>query len=819
MIDALIWFITVEILGLIALPVTFRLFKSLPDKGYAFGKALSILLVSFVLWILSSIHILPNTQWAIILLVVIFAAGSFVLFRRRRSEMKEYLVQNRGVIIATEAVFLIAFVGYGVIHAYNCDIMSYGEKPMDLAFLNGVVRSNYFPPNDPWLSGYSINYYYFGYLMMGVLTKLTGIGTNISFNLSLMLIYALTVVGVFSIVYNLVRIMKGGFRAAIGFGLVGVVFLLIIGNLEGVLEMMHTHGAGSQGFWKWVDIGSLNSSIHGSKWYPNDFWWWWRATRVINTNALSVTWGQDYTITEFPSFSFLFADLHPHVMSLPFVLLNIAVCLEIVMSPVVLGLAWIRKNWAKLLIFAVCLGALSAINTWDLPIYIFLFVIAALAGVFLAQRRMDIKMLRSAFVFLVVLVSLSLLLYLPYYLNLQTAGIKGIALVNNIATSPLHFCIFWGLLLFLSMSLIFGMAWRLSGIEGLRSAWLKVRGVFGSGGASAGRMKDIFRRNTLVRYVIIAVAVFPLLPYIFWAIWSLADHASFVSVLEKFGHILPLLLIIYLIIFILIRRLRAAAASDESASRASIFVSLLLFVGFMLLMGLELFYVRDPNGIRRMNTMFKYYYEVWVFLSIASAFGLYWIASHWRPKSLIKKIGVGMWWVFCALFIIGSLIYPIAATLTMTNEFSLQPTLDALAYDKQGHAGDYEAVMWLNSNVSGAPVIVEATGNGSSYYDGYFRISGRTGLPTVIGPVNWERMWRGSDKLFAGRAEDVDLIYTSNDSSQVQALLDKYHVTFVYVGYLERAQYGESVGDKFAGFMDVAYENSDAIIYRVREVQ
>ena len=141
MIDALIWFITVEILGLIALPVTFRLFKSLPDKGYAFGKALSILLVSFVLWILSSAHILPNTQWAIILVVFLLAAVSFALFWRQRSEMREYLVQNRGVIIATEAVFLIAFVGYGVIHAYNCDIMHYGEKPMDLAFLNGVVRS------------------------------------------------------------------------------------------------------------------------------------------------------------------------------------------------------------------------------------------------------------------------------------------------------------------------------------------------------------------------------------------------------------------------------------------------------------------------------------------------------------------------------------------------------------------------------------------------------------------------------------------------------------------------------------------------------
>jgi uncharacterized membrane protein len=293
-----------------------------------------------------------------------------------------------------------------------------------------------------------------------------------------------------------------------------------------------------------------------------------------------------------------------------------------------------------------------------------------------------------------------------------------------------------------------------------------------------------------------------------------------VSVLDKLGHILPLLLIVYLIVYILIRQLKKAAASDESASNASIFVSLLLFVGFMLLMGLELFYVRDSAGFRRLNTIFKYYYEVWVFLAIASAFGLYWIASHWHPKSAGKKVAAGVWWTLCVLLTLSSLIYPLAATLTLTNEFSLKPTLDALAYDKQEHADDYEAVMWLNNNVAGAPIIVEATGSGGNYYVGYFRISSRTGLPTVIGLLDHERLWRQDmDNLFTGRAEDVNLIYTSNNSSQVQALLDKYDVTFVYVGYLERETYGDSVGAKFAGFMDIAYTNNGTTIYKIKEGQ
>jgi uncharacterized membrane protein len=250
LIDAFIWWLCVELLGLIALPATFVLFKSLPDRGYALGKALAILIVSFLLWFAASIHVLPNTRWAIILIIVLLALGSLFLLWRRRHELKSFISENRGVIIATEVIFLLAFVLYAVIRAYNPDI-HFGEKPMDFVFLNGILRSEYFPPLDPWLSGHSISYYYFGYLMMATLTKLTGISSAISFNLSLALIFALTAIGAFSIVYNLVRMCRGGIKAAIGFGLVAAGFLLILGNLEGILELIHAHGLGGEASQGW----------------------------------------------------------------------------------------------------------------------------------------------------------------------------------------------------------------------------------------------------------------------------------------------------------------------------------------------------------------------------------------------------------------------------------------------------------------------------------------------------------------------------------------------------------------------------------------
>ena len=168
----------------------------------------------------------------------------------------------------------------------------------------------------------------------------------------------------------------------------------------------------------------------------------------------------------------------------------------------------------------------------------------------------------------------------------------------------------------------------------------------------------------------------------------------------------------------------------------------------------------------------------------------------------------------CALLIAGSLIYPIAATLTMTNAFGVEPTLDGLAFVERTNPAEYEAIKWLNSNVGGAPVIVEAAGG---YFTDYFRVSARTGLPTILGSPGHELQWRGSYLPFEGREEDINLIYESEDIGEVEETLEKYSVTYVYVGDLEREQYGMEVGERFEDFMDVVFENEGVTIYKVRE--
>lgn len=769
MIDALIWLITVESLSLIALPVALVLFKNLPDRGYAFSKALSILLVSFTLWFLSSIHVLPNTRWAIVLVVVLFAVCSCVLFWRRRSDIKEYLSRNRSVIITTELIFVSAFVLYAVIRSYNPEI-AYTEKPMDFAFLNAIMRTDYFPPHDPWLSGFSLNNYYFGHMMMATLTKLTGVSTAVSFNLSLALIFALAAAGAFSIVYNLVKMCHKGLKTAIVFGIVAAGFLLVLGNLEGALEIGYAHGMGSEGFWSWVGINGLQTPYHSGHWYPSQFWWWWHASRVISPVV-----GID-TITEFPFFSFLLGDLHAHLLALPFALMSLAVTLNLFAADEPLGLGWLKKNLAPFILMIVCIGALGAIHTWDLLIY--LFILIAAVWIHTRIRHGEERWWKGGVLVAGFATAGALLFYLPFYLNMSSP-VNGISLWKGPDARILHQVILWGVFLFIGGSFI------------------------------VARLRDISKRSLWRVGAITAGALFLL-----WAVWAIAVAATGggANIGLRFAYSIPPILLLTAVVVAIFSAMR-----KDMADKGIIFMLLLIFTGILLVYGCGLFYVND-GWFGRMNTVFRFYYQSWIMFAVASAFGLYYIYSHWpvlRRRGYIIK---GCWWFVIALLLTGALLYPLAATFSRTNSFSNSSTLDGLAYLKNSSPSEYEAISWMNDNIDGAPVVLEAVG---AAYSSYGRVSMMTGLPAVLGWEQHERHWRGwteagSDSETQARREDINLMYTSDDVDLVKELLTKYGVAFMYVGQLERDAYGSGAGAAFAYCADIVFENEGVVIYEVR---
>lgn len=199
----------------------------------------------------------------------------------------------------------------------------------------------------------------------------------------------------------------------------------------------------------------------------------------------------------------------------------------------------------------------------------------------------------------------------------------------------------------------------------------------------------------------------------------------------------------------------------------------------------EVIYVKDiySGDYKRANTMFKLTYQAFIMFGIAS--GYIFVKFLKGRRGYRRKIFAGI----TLLFFLSSLWYTkVAVAAWYGNIFNSHnyKGLDAAAFMQTVMPDDYLAVEWLNNNIQGTPVILEA--NGESYTD-YERISVMTGLPTVAGWYVHEWLWRGSHEVVDGRAADIETIYTSADREQVLKLIDRYRVEYICVGKLEYEKY------------------------------
>ena len=204
MTDVLLWVLAVEAVGLVAFPICFFLFPSLGDRGFGISKPLGIVAVAYLSWVLSAAQLVPATQITLALILAVFAALSGTYAWKQRTGLIAFVKKERASLLAAEALFLAVFAAWTLYHSYDPSIAA-TEQPMDFGFLNASVRTYLGEPEDPWLRGESISYYYFGYWMMGSIAKLTGIHPAVAYNLALALIPALASMGIFSLVAGMVR--------------------------------------------------------------------------------------------------------------------------------------------------------------------------------------------------------------------------------------------------------------------------------------------------------------------------------------------------------------------------------------------------------------------------------------------------------------------------------------------------------------------------------------------------------------------------------------------------------------------------------------
>ena len=779
MYDALIWLLAIEALGLLAFPLAFRLLSRLPDRGFSLAKPLGILLPAYIFWLLGLTQVIPTSRYTIIGILVALALVSAFLLRSKLGEIRSFVLKNPVPLVVGELVFLGFYFLWVSVVSY-APAINHTEQPMDFAFLNSILKSDHFPPEDPWLAGHSISYYYFGHFMMAFVTKLTAIPSSISYNLSIALIPALTGLGAFGLVFNLIRL--SGARAWVAglFALAAPLFIVLIGNLEGVLEFVQVRGWGSDGFWEWISIKGLDGQGAETRLIPNDHWWWWRASRIVDSGD---------AITEFPFFSFFLADLHAHVMALPFLIFNLGLGLNLLLSSERIGFAWLRRNWWEALAIALVLGSLAFINMWDFPVFA-----VAFAAVVLVKSYGDWggRALHAALHSLAValpVLAVAVVLYMPFHLTWSSQA-SGISTLGESSTRPLFFFLIWGLFLVLSGSFLLRQLWTVPG-------WAE--------------------RNPAPLAIVVVVT---LLPFLLWAGWKLMVSPfdggigdGLTQVATRLGKLLPAMAIIVVALYSMLLRVK------HGKDRSTIYPLLLLALAFYLLVGVELFRVVDFFG-NRMNTVFKAYYQAWVLLAVVSAYGLYYWCSRplpalgrpWLPARLpLGVIGRAVrygWIGIVAVLVLASVYYSLGAALDRS-EGSGGTTLDGLAFLQKHRSGEYEAIEWLRDQAPRGR-IVEAVGGG---YSEFGRISASTGLPTVLGWEGHEHQWRGTLRHSRGRKDQVEQIYTSGDPGLVQELLDRYDIRYVYVGNRERREYGEGHLNTFSDFLRPAFDGQSVVIY------
>ena len=809
-----VWLLAIEIAALAVTPLTMLLFRRLPDRGYLLAKPLGVLLLAYPVWLLVSLKFVEFNQGTILLVLGgLLITGGLILYRWG-GELERFIKANWRLILFSEALFLVAFFVFWEIRMQNPDLwhpFRGGEKPMDLAYLTAVTRSTTLPPYDPWFAGGYINYYYLGQFFTATFLKLTTISPAIGYNLAIPTFFAFTFAGAFSVAYNLAAFGRQHLRRGPGLrrlprwslymaGLLGAIFVAVAGNLDGVGQLAERLSE--------VSSWHLNTSLplvdsavnsvgglwqvlfHGAELGSFDFW---RPSRMLPPTI---------SITEFPNFSFLFADLHAHMMALPFEVLVIGLSAALALAP--RGDRSSVREWGLVVLLALIAGSLRWINSWDYPPYLLI----GLASVVIGERRLEGGAPAASWRIILkagILVGLSFVFFQPFLANYLTP-VSGLDSTPE-TTPPQQYLAHFGVFVAVIgvwLAYLLARSWR-NAVGPLESLFRTPRDQASS--------KRQFASQLWFSLAIGIVGVVVILSA------GLASRGQ--------GLVAVLLPALVVVTYLAIREFRL----QRPDGGLRLFLLMLVGLGLGLSMGVEL--VRISGDIQRMNTVFKFYLHVWVVFALVASFAAWHLFFVlWRPakpRSLFGSLGRGAGKAGFAALFLAAMIYSVLATpVRIDDRFAhLPPTLDGEAflqvavYNDKGTeidlAQDLAGIEWLRRNIVGTPTIVEGR---TDLYRWGSRFSIYTGLPTVLG-WDWHQVQQRGElgSQVQERAQQVDAFYAEPDVEQALRFIRQYGVEYVIVGKVEKLYYPAEGLQKFDsglnGALQVVYSNSDLTIYWV----
>ncbi len=678
---------------------------------------------------------------------------------------------------------------------------------MDFSYLNAVLKSTSFPPYDPWFAGGYINYYYYGFVIIGVPIKLLGIVPAIAYNIVLPIWYSLLILGGFSVGWNLykgiprARALQVGeenqkqiFTMAFWVGLATAIGLALLGNL-GTVRLI-TNG------WQQIAAGGpaledasifqeISWTIQGfvqflkgtpMPFYPGD--WYWFPSRVIPGEP----------ITEFPFFSFIYGDLHAHLIAFPIAVFAVSWSLSVVLNKARWGENNGRLKWlggaAGFLLGGLVIGALRPTNTWDFYTYLALAVVALLYSILRHyQPRLNLRYQHGdlfekigvAFGAILLLIMLATLLYQPFaYWYGQ--GYTRVEVWEGSRTPLNSYFTHWGLFLFVIIS---WMGWE-------SYHWMKTT------------PQSALRR---------------LEPYMTWIYGSLILFMILLIIFIIMG-VAVALVVVPLGLWAVILMLRPGRSDGRR------FLLFLIGTAATLTLVVELIYL--PGDIGRMNTVFKLYLQAWIMFGLSAGVCFGWLIlslRYWNDRMLF------IWQAFLFILVSSAALFTVMGTTDKIRD-RMAPeapqTLDGMAY--MAHATyydmgvemqlveDYHAIRWMQNNVEGSPVILE----GQAYeYRWGNRFTIYTGLPGVIG-WNWHQRQQRAvlrNNVVQERVEAVNTFYNTEDQAYVVDFIEEYDVAYIVLGQLERVFYPGTGLEKFERYegqlWEAVFTYGDTIIYKV----
>ncbi len=801
----ILWYLFIFILGLLTYPIIRFAMPGLGDKGYPLARFLGLILLGYFSWLGGSVG-LPVTRLTVAVVFVVLAIAGLALAWKQRAELAQEWKSRRQYFLMAEGLFLAFFMFDLLIRIGNPDLWhpaKGGERPMDFSFFNAVIKSTTFPPYDPWFDGGYINYYYYGFVLVAMPVKLLGIVPTLAYNFILPTLYAMVAMGAFCVGWNLLdgvqetaqpSAPEAGvvprtrwaqvFDLRFVAGLLAALLMIVLGNLgtvrmiyQGLQEMAAPDGnidnVGIPQRIVWAVEGA-GQAIGGEPlpYGPGD--WYWNPSRVIPP-------GPGNEITEFPFFTFLYSDLHAHMLAMPVALLALAWALSVIRRRGV--------SLFSLFIGALTIGALYPTNLSDIYTYLPLGFAVLTFSVWRSdvswRHRFDIPDWAAKLLLSLGCVALFTLLAYVLYEPYRAAYSQGYGTLDpwtDTHTPIWSYLTHWGVFLFIITG---WLAWE-------TREWLASTPV-----SSLNKLRPY--------QVLIDAGLAAFLVGLLYLAYRKVEIGWVALPLGAWAGVL------------LFR------PGQPDLKR---FVLFLVGTAMLITIVVEIEVVHGDIG--RMNTIFKFYLQAWAFLSVSAAAAMAWLLPEfrrWHPawRNFFQGGAV--------VLLAGAALFTITGTTGKVSDriaSDVPLTLDSITYMQYAQyadfgvtmnlAQDYQAIRWMQDNVQGSPVIVEAN---CPEYRWCTRFTIYTGLPGVVG-WNWhERQQRTLDpQAVEDRVSEVNSFYQTPDPQAAEAFLRKYDVKYIVVGQLEKAEYAGSGLDKFTQLSgrlwDTVYQQADTTIYQVR---